>query len=73
MFEINSETFYRMAHEYHRNQLAKSKTARMIESANSYTPRVWDHVSLRVGNWLIELGRELKSRSVFSQLSGNQA
>lgn len=73
MFEIYSETPYRVARENHRARLEKSRALWMIRSVESHTPGMWDHVSLRLGNWLIKLGCGLKSQSVFSQLSRNQA
>ena len=69
MFELYSETPYRMARDYYRDMLQKSEEAQLICSANSYTPKVWDYVALRLGNWLINLGCNLKSQSAFSQLS----
>ena len=73
MNEIYSETPYRMAREYHHNMLQKNKEARLAHSANPFTPKVWDYVALRLGNWLINLGCNLKSQSVFSQLSKKHA
>ena len=73
MNEIYSETPYRMAREYHRNMLKRSKESQLARSANSYTPRVWDYIALLLGNWLIKLGWNLKSQSIFSQLSKTHA
>ena len=73
MFEIYGETFHRLAREYHRNLLRKGATARLARSANPDSPRVWDYAALRLGNWLIALGRNLKSQSVFTQPSGKHA
>ncbi len=73
MFEIYSETPYRMARENRRDHLNKSQYARMILNAKSQMPRIWDYINLRLGNWLIELGGRLKSHSVFSQPTNNRA
>ena len=73
MNEIYSETPYRMAREYHHNMLQKSKEAQLVRSAKPNTPKVWDYVALRLGNWLINLGYILKSQSVFSQFSKKHA
>jgi len=73
MFEIYSETPYRMAREYHRDTLQKSKEARLARSAKPYAPKVWDYVALRLGNWLIDLGWNLKSQSVFTKFSKKHA
>ena len=73
MFEIYSETPYRMAREYYRDMLQKCKEARLAHSANPHAPRVWDYIALRLGNWLINLGCNLRSQSAFSQLSKKHA
>jgi len=73
MFEIYTETPYRMARDHYRDMLQKSKETRLAHSANSYIPKVWDYVALRLGNWLIDLGCNLKSQSVFSHLSKTHA
>jgi len=73
MFEIYSEAPYRMAREHHRDMLQKSKEAQLARSAKPSTPKVWDYVALRLGNWLISLGCRLKSQSVFSQFSNKHA
>ena len=73
MFEIYSETPYRMARKYHRDMLRKSEETRLAHSAKPYTPKVWDYVALRLGNFLIDLGCNLKSQSVFSQFSKKHA
>ena len=73
MFEIYSEAPYRLAREHHRDMLQTGKEARLARSAKSYTPKVWDYVALRLGNWLISLGCRLKSQSVFSQFSNKHA
>jgi hypothetical protein len=73
MNELYSETPYRMAREYHHNMLQKSKEAQLVHSAKPNTPKVWDYVALRLGNWLINLGCNLRSQSAFSQLSKKQA
>jgi len=73
MFEIYTETPYRMAREYHRNALKTSQQSWLATSVRSHVPGMWDHIALRLGNWLIELGCTLKSQSVFSQLSKTHA
>ncbi len=73
MFEIHSETPYRMAREHYHDMLQKSKEARLAHSAPPHTPKVWDYVALRLGNWLIDLGCNLKSQSVLSQFSKKHA
>jgi hypothetical protein len=73
MFEIYTETPYRMAREYHRNALKASQQWRLAASTHPYVPGLWDHVALRLGNWLIKLGCNLKSQSIFSQLSKTHA
>ncbi len=73
MFEIYSETPYQMAREYHRDTLQKSEEARLARSAKPYAPKVWDYVALRLGNWLIDLGWNLKSQSVFTKFSKKHA
>ena len=72
MFEIYSEPFYRVARENHRRQLEESRAARMVK-IEPQLPGFWDYASLRLGNWLIQLGCELKSRSAFSQLKKGHA
>jgi len=73
MNEIYSETTYRMARDYHRDTLQKSEEARFAISAKLYAPKVWDYVALRLGNWLIDLGCNLKSQSVFTKFSKKHA
>ena len=73
MNEIYSETPYRRAREYHRDMLKKSEEARLAQSAKPYAPKVWDYVALRLGNWLIDLGWNLKSQSVFTKFSKTHA
>jgi len=72
MSEIYSETPYRMAREYHRNRLKESAEARLANSIDANTPKIWDHVALRLGNWLINLGCNLRSQSVLAQLTKQQ-
>jgi hypothetical protein len=62
-----------MAREYHRDMLKKSEEARLAQSAKPFAPKVWDHVALRLGNWLIDLGWNLRSQSVFTKFSKTHA
>lgn len=41
--------------------------------AKPYTPGIRDAVVLNLGNWLIKLGNNLKTRSVYARLSEKQA
>ena len=72
MFEIYTETTYEIASEHRREELKNSQIARMIRHSKLQTPRAWDYVTLRLGNWLIKLGIGLKSRSVFSNPTNNR-
>ena len=40
--------------------------------AQPYTPGLWDTVMIRVGNWLIKVGSDLKTRNVCTELSEKQ-
>jgi hypothetical protein len=51
----------------------KNEKNQPAHSANPYTPKAWDYVTLRLGNWLINLGCNLKSQSIFSQFSKKHA
>jgi hypothetical protein len=55
------------------SMLQKSEEAQLDHPTKSYTPKVWDYVALRLGNWLIDLGHNLKSQSIFSQFSKKHA
>jgi hypothetical protein len=41
--------------------------------AKPYTPGIRDAVVLSLGNWLIKVGHNLKTRSVYARLSEKQA
>jgi len=36
-------------------------------------PDIWDAVALKLGEWLIKLGNDLKTRSIYTQLSEKRA
>ena len=69
MHELNQEVLFRKAKRDHERLLLQSAELRMIESAKSYTPNIWDRVELNLGNWLINLGSKIKARSVYTKLS----
>jgi len=73
MFEINQEALFRKANRDHAQLLQRSEEARLIESATPYSPKLWDAVALNLGNLLINMGNNLKSRSVYTKLSGKSA
>jgi len=73
MFEINQEVLLRKAKRDHARFLQLSEEARLIESATPYSPKLWDAVALNLGNLLVNLGNNLKSRSVYTKLSGKNA
>lgn len=73
MYEIFQDRLIKQAQEDHRRLLQQSQSIRLVKSARPYTPKVWDVVTLHVGNWLIKLGKSLKARSIYTQLSEKQA
>jgi len=73
MFEINQDVFLKQAKKDHARLLRSSEEARLIESAQPYSPKLWDAVALNLGNLLIDLGNNLKARSVYTKLSGKRA
>ena len=73
MYEINQNVFFRQATQTHLRLLQESEQIRLIESARPYTPRLWDAVTLNLGDWLIELGGKLKARSIYTKLSEKHA
>ena len=73
MFEINQEVLLRKAKRDHIRLLKLSEEVRFIESATPYSPKLWDAVALNLGNLLVNLGNNLKSRSVYTKLSGKNA
>lgn len=73
MFEINQEVLLRKAKRDHARLLQLSEEARFVESATPYSPKLWDAVALNLGNLLVNLGNNLKSRSVYTKLSGKNA
>lgn len=73
MFEINQDVLFRQAKQDHLRLLKLSEEARLIKSATPYTPKLWDAITLSLGNWLIKLGNKLKSRSVYTKLSEKHA
>jgi len=70
MFEINQEVLLRKAKRDHIRLLQLSEEARFIESTTPYSLKLWDAVALNLGNLLVNLGNNLKSRSVYTKLSG---
>jgi hypothetical protein len=40
--------------------------------ARPYTPGLWDALMLNFGNWLIKIGNDLKTRSLYTKLSEKQ-
>lgn len=73
MYELNQEVFLRYAKQDHPRLLKESEEARFINSAIPYTPNLWDKTTLILGNWLINLGCSLKSRSFYTRLSEKHA
>jgi len=73
MFEINQDVFLRQAKRDHARLLRSSEEVRLIESFQPYSPKLWDAVALNLGNLLIDLGNNLKARSVYTKLSGKRA
>jgi len=69
MYEINQEVFLKQAKRDHHRLLEESAELRLIESATPHTPNLWDTIELMLGNWLINVGNKLKSRSIYTKLS----
>ena len=40
--------------------------------AKPYAPGIWDALLLNFGNWLIRIGHDLKTRSLYTKLSEKQ-
>jgi len=73
MYELNQQVFFEKAMRDHHRLLALSEEARLIASAKTITPQLWDAVTLNLGNWLIDLGCNLRSRSLYTKLSKKHA
>lgn len=63
MSKFYAQAFYRLALEDYREQLKKSRISQALRLVLSQTPRAWDYMEDRIGNWLIKLGQSLKSHS----------
>lgn len=73
MYEINQHVLFDKAKRDHQTLLASSDENRLIASARPRTPQLWDAVTLNVGNWLIDLGCNLRSRSLYTKLAKKHA
>jgi hypothetical protein len=71
MHEIFQDRLIKQAHEDHRRLLQQSQCIRLLESAKPYTPKLSDTINLRLGNWLINVGKSMKARSIHTKLSEN--
>ena len=73
MYEINQEVFLRHAKQDHPRLLKASEEARLLKSVTPRRPEFSDTVTLVLGNWLVNLGNSLKSRSIYTRLSEKHA
>ncbi len=73
MHEINQEAFLRQARQVHPRLLAESEQARLIEAATPYTPGLKDKIALKLGDWLIAVGYNLRKRSIYTNLTETHA
>jgi hypothetical protein len=71
MYEISQDRLIKQAQEDHRRLLQQSQCVRLLESAKPYTPKLSDKINLRFGNWLINVGKNMKARSIYTKLSEN--
>ena len=71
MHEIFQDRLIKQAQEDHRRLLQQSQCVRLLESAKPYTPKLSDKINLHFGNWLINIGKNMKSRSIYTKLSEN--
>jgi hypothetical protein len=69
MYEIFQDRLIKQAQEDHKRLLEQSQYIHFMESAKPYTPKIWDTINLRFGNWLINLGKNMKARSIYTKLS----
>ena len=71
MYEIFQDRLLKQAEEDHRRLLQQSQCVRLLESAKPYTPKLADTINLHLGNWLINVGKSMKARSIYTKLSEN--
>lgn len=66
MSKLYSQAFYRLALEDYREQLKKSRKLQALREVAAQIPHLWDAIALRLGDWLIKLGYNLKSHSALA-------
>jgi hypothetical protein len=70
---LEREAFVFMKREQqNHSQLFLTEEEYFTAPAQPYTPGLRDAVMLNVGNWLIKIGNDLKTRSVYTNLSEKQ-
>lgn len=72
MYEIFHDRLIKQAREDHRRLLQQSQCIRLLESAKPYRPKLSDTINLHFGNWLINVGKSIKARSIYTKLSENR-
>ena len=66
MAKFYAQAFYRLALEDYREKLMNSRRLQAFREAAAQIPHLWDKVALRLGDWLIKLGYNLKSHSLLA-------
>ncbi len=66
MSKFYAQAFYRLIIEDYRDKLMKSQRLQALREAASQIPHLWDAISLRLGDWLIKLGYNLKAHSLLA-------
>lgn len=66
MSKFYAQAFYRLAIEDYREKLMKSRQMQAFREAAAQIPHLWDSIALRLGDWLIKLGYNLKSHSLLA-------
>ena len=73
MHEIFQDRLIKQAQHDHHRLLQQSQCIRLLESARPYKPGLADIINLHVGNWLINVGKNMKARSIHTKLSEERA
>lgn len=69
MHHIFLDLIIKEAQQANRQLFQQGQPPSLSKLSEPYTPKWWDTIKLRLGNWMINAGKKMKARSVYTKLS----
>jgi len=69
MHHIFLDLIIKEAQQANRRLFQQGQPPFLAKLSEPYTPKWWDTIILHLGNWMINVGKKMKARSVYTKLS----